>query len=128
MTPWGAVRGGPGARARHGHTGRLLGAGARWLGHPRRLAGASWRLMLTGVAWRLSVLGVAHALTRAHHTGAPGSGAHAGMLTRAPGLVLTGMTRRLSVLRMAHALSRAPGSRSHARMLAHGHPHSDIVH
>ena len=84
--------------------------------------------MLTGVAWRLSVLGVAHALTRAHHTGAPGSGAHAGMLTRAPGLMLTGMTWRLSMLRMAHALSWAPWSRSHARMLAHGHPHSDIIH
>ena len=85
MTPRGAVRGGPRARARHGHTGRLLGAGARLLGHPRRLTGASWRLMLTGVAWRLSMLGVAHALTRAHHTGAPGSRAHTRMLTWTPG-------------------------------------------
>ena len=106
----------------------LLGAGAWRLGHPRRLAGTSWRLVLTGMTGRLSVLGVAHALTWPHDPGTPGTRAHAGVLTRAPGRVLTGVTWRLSVLRMAHALSGAPGSRSHARMLAHGHPHSDIVH
>ena len=94
------------------------------LGHPRRLARPSRRLVLTGVTGGLSVRGVAcHPLARAHH-----AGAHAWVLPGAAALVLTGLAWGLSVLGEPHALSGAPGARAHARMLAHGHTHSDIVH
>ena len=84
--------------------------------------------MLTWMTRTLSVLRMTHALTRAHHSGTPGTRSHAWMLTWASWLMLTGVTWRLSVLRMTHALSRTTRTRAHAWMLAHWHPHSDIVH